>query len=103
MAVGRGLTVKMFIYQGFISVLNKSQILTIRVRSASWAQWPPVDFPGRHLKNTRISNGFQGGACWIQWGSRGPLPTGEELAQGLTVKMFILAMCYKGFSIRVRF
>ena len=62
----------------------------IRVRSASGGPWLPLDSQRRYLENTRIPNSFEGGACWIQLGSRGPLPTGEELAQGLTVKMFIL-------------
>ena len=31
------------------------------------------------------------------YGSLCLLPTGEELAQGLTVKLFILATFYKGF------
>ena len=84
--------------QRFIRVLNKGEGFSIRVkvgiRGALAASGIPEAAPG----NARISNGFAGGASGIQLGSRGPLPTAEELARGRTAEMLILARFYTGFQ-----
>ena len=43
---------------GFKGFLRKRQILMESVRSPSRGSWPPVEFQGGHLRNTRNSNGF---------------------------------------------
>ena len=44
--------------------------MTIRVIAPSWAKWVPAEFQGRHVKNTRISNGSEVDAaetCSSHW------------------------------------
>lgn len=43
------------VFKGF---RPNGQVLTSMVRSASWTLWPPVEFQGRPLRNTRIFHCF---------------------------------------------
>ena len=58
------------VFKGFRPI---GQVLVLLVRSAFWALWPPVEFQWRHLRNTRISNVFEGfqGSPWSVCGMHG--------------------------------
>ena len=73
------------------------------VRSASWGQPPPVEFQRGHLENIRFYKGFSRGPSGIQLGIEGPPPTGQGLAQAVTVKSLIFIRFYKGFGETVTF